>query len=163
MLQACVPRLAKGATRADPRDANCGLSRGEAAVRCALRAQKFSGPFGTQPAERTPEADLRDETRRDELAAQGLLVPFGTQPAEHAYSDTNCGPQPGGDCGPPMPDGIDSFRGRPAAERMGLHERTCGTRSCSPPPGGGCGLPVLRTDFADKAPGDDRRHAGCRS
>ena len=25
---------------------------------------------------------------------------------------------------------------KPAAERTGLHERTCGTRDCSPPPGG---------------------------
>ena len=40
------------------------------------------------------------------------------------------------------PYGIDFACGSSAAERTGLHERTCGTRSCSPPPGGGCGLPV---------------------
>ena len=34
------------------------------------------------------------------------------------------------------------FLPEPAAERRGLHERTCGTRRCSPPPGGGCGLPI---------------------
>ncbi len=37
------------------------------------------------------------------------------------------------------------FRDQPAAERMGLHERTFGTRACSPPPGGGCGLPTSAT------------------
>ena len=34
------------------------------------------------------------------------------------------------------PYGIDFTCGSSAAERRGLHERTCGTRRCSPPPGG---------------------------
>jgi len=55
----------------------------------------------------------------------------------------------GRSCGPHDPDGpacgINSVRGSLAAERTGLHERTCGTRGCSPPPGGGCGLPTSAT------------------
>ncbi len=39
----------------------------------------------------------------------------------------------------------DVYPNKPAAERMGLHERTCGTRDCSPPPRGGCGLPTSAT------------------
>ena len=46
---------------------------------------------------------------------------FGLQPAEHAGSATNCGPSPGGGCGPLGPDGpeqqqrrgpLDLLRGR---------------------------------------------------
>ena len=45
---------------------------------------------------------------------------LGLQPAEHASSATNCGPPPGGGCGPLGPNGPIPTRDKPAAERTGL-------------------------------------------
>ncbi len=73
---------------------------------------------------------------------------FGLQPAEGASSATNCGPPPPGGCGPPIAARLIRHN-KPAAERMGLHERTCGTRKCSPPPGGGCGMRRLLYEAAN--------------
>ncbi len=53
---------------------------------------------------------------------------FGLQPAEHASSATNCGPPPGGGCGPLGPDGPIPTRDKPAAERTGLRRRGAALR-----------------------------------
>ncbi len=103
-----------------------GPSRGEAAARCALRAQIQNSKFKIQNYK--SGSSLRRTQRRKGVA--------GLRRAEAAARTAFARPI--------------STRGKPAAERRGLHERTCGREhgppqgrflpETSPPPGGGCGL-----------------------
>ena len=84
-------------------------------------------------------------------ASRPMLIRFRAAACGgRADSGTNCGPPPGGGCGPPIAAQLIHSK-KPAAERTGLLERTCGTRRCSPPPGGGCGLRRLLLGAANSA------------
>ncbi len=80
--------------------------------------------FGSQPAECTQVRIRTAGLRPAETVARSVLTNRDNSNA--AARSTSCG--------------VDLACGELAAERTGLHERTCGTRGGSPPPGGGCGL-----------------------
>ena len=85
--------------RTSGRGTRCGPSPGKAAARCALRAQII----------------LQNESHVFHLRAAACGV--------RASSATNCGPPPGGGCGPLGPNGPIPTRDKPAAERTGLRRR----------------------------------------